>query len=524
MPMVMKTHQSKETKHMEKLLQRILIVDDEPANITILGNLLGDLYTILVANTGKNGIRLACAVPPPDVILLDIMMPDMDGYEVCRILQADLRTCSIPIIFITALSSVDDENRGLALGAVDYIHKPFNNSIVRSRVKTHLHLKRQRDQLLKQQQELDSSHQLNRMILETASEGIFGINKGCNITFINPAALRMIGYREEEVLGKNSCSVMHHTKDDGSKRIPVECPACQALFTGKSLEVNQDLYWGQDGLSFPVTFSVAPAFKDGAIVGAVIVFRDITRRQQLERELYKVDKMAAFQVLAGGIAHDFNNLLTIISGNLDMLLLREKSAAGLKEFIVPCRDAVRMATDLAGKFFVIAKGGHSSASIVDIKEAVSQVISSFPTRKDIDWKVIVADDIWSLEAEEVQFLQLLKNIITNAHEAMPDGGEITIRVQNCPDCAERHSTLIGRNFLKISIQDQGNGIPYEHQKKIFDPYFSTKKRGVIKGMGLGMTICSSIMQQHHGLIELDSKTGQGTTVHLYFPVADTVDS
>lgn len=514
---------SKEAEYMDKQLQRILIVDDEPANITVLGNLLEDSYTILVANNGENGIRIATAVPPPDLILLDIMMPKMDGYEVCRILQADQRTSDIPIIFITALSGVDDENKGLALGAVDYIGKPFNNSIVRSRVKTHIHLKNQRDQLLKQRQELDSSHQLNRMILATASEGIFGIDRACNITFINPAALVMVGYREEEVLGKNSCSVLHHTKQDGSKRSSTECLAFQTILTGESLEIHQDLYWRQDGNSFPVAFSVAPAFKNGEIVGAVVVFKDITRQQQLEQELYKTDKMKAFQVLAGGISHDFNNLLTIISGNLDMALWENTIDAGLKEYILPCRDAVAAATDLAGKFFVIAKGGHSFTRVVDIKEAVSQVTRLLSIHENIDCNVIISDDIWPLEAEEIQFLQLLKNIIANAREAMPDGGKITIRVKNCPDCVMRYPRLNKGNYLQISIQDQGKGISAEQKKMIFDPYFSTKERGGIKGMGLGMTICSSIMQKHHGVIELESETGQGTTVQLYFPVADTVD-
>jgi len=508
---------------MDTHLQRILIVDDEPANITVLGNLLEDSYSILVANTGENGIRITRAVPPPDLILLDIMMPEMDGYEVCRILQADSRTCDIPIIFITALSGVEDEAKGLALGAVDYIAKPFNNSIVRSRVKTQLYLKNQRAQLLKQQQELDSSHQLNRMILETASEGIFGIDKKSNITFMNPAALAMVGYREEEVLGENSCSIMHHTKQDGSKRSPTECPACQAICTGESLEIRQDLYWRQDGTSFPVAFSVAPAFKNGAIVGAVIVFKDISRQQRLEQELYKADKMKAFQVLAGGISHDFNNLLTIISGNLDMALWQDNIDAGLKEYILPCRDAVVAATDLAGKFFVIAKGGHSPASVVDIKEVVSQVTTVLPIHNNIDCNVSIPDDAWPLQVEEMQFLQLLKNIIANAQEAMPNGGEITISVKNCPDCATRHPSLSKGNYLQISIQDQGKGISAEQKKKIFDPYFSSKERGTIKGMGLGMTICSSIMQKHHGVIELESETGQGTTVQLYFPVTDVID-
>ncbi len=142
---------------METPLQRILVVDDEPANITLMGNILEGSYDIFVAMDGEDGLRIARSLPPPDIILLDIMMPGMDGYEVCRILQADVRTRDIPIVFVTALSASDDENKGLSLGAVDYICKPFNNAIVKARVRTHLRLKKQRDRLLNQQQELDRS-------------------------------------------------------------------------------------------------------------------------------------------------------------------------------------------------------------------------------------------------------------------------------------------------------------------------------------------------------------------------------
>lgn len=127
--------------------QRILIVDDAPENIKILGEVLKSEYSVSFATNGENGLRIARSENPPDLILLDIIMPGLNGYEVCQRLKADEKTRNIPIIFITAMNDVEDETRGLELGAVDYITKPFSSAIVKARVRTHLELKRHRDML-----------------------------------------------------------------------------------------------------------------------------------------------------------------------------------------------------------------------------------------------------------------------------------------------------------------------------------------------------------------------------------------
>lgn len=124
---------------------KILVVDDTPANIRILGEELKSSYELIVATNGESALKRALSDNAPDLILLDIMMPDMNGYEVCRRLKADDRTRNIPVIFITAMSAEEDETKGLELGAVDYICKPFSLPIVRARVRTHLELKRKTD-------------------------------------------------------------------------------------------------------------------------------------------------------------------------------------------------------------------------------------------------------------------------------------------------------------------------------------------------------------------------------------------
>lgn len=127
--------------------QTILVVDDTPENLALITNLLKDLYTVKIATSGKKALQIAFSAEPPDLVLLDIMMPEMDGYEVCRQLKSDSQTADIPVIFLTAKSEIDDELKGFDMGAVDYIMKPVSSPIVLARVRTHLRLKRVTDYL-----------------------------------------------------------------------------------------------------------------------------------------------------------------------------------------------------------------------------------------------------------------------------------------------------------------------------------------------------------------------------------------
>ena len=132
----------------------ILVVDDTPANLTLMTGLLQDDYQVRAATSGEKALKIACSDNPPDLILLDIMMPEMDGHEVCRRLKADEKTCDIPIIFLTAMSEAEDEEKGLKLGAVDYITKPVSPPIALARIYTHITMHRQKKALILSQQML----------------------------------------------------------------------------------------------------------------------------------------------------------------------------------------------------------------------------------------------------------------------------------------------------------------------------------------------------------------------------------
>ncbi|MGN7611547.1 SpoIIE family protein phosphatase [Magnetococcales bacterium HHB-1] len=138
------------SQRVQKAQPIILVVDDTPDNITVLSHMLKKEYSIRLAINGRLALKIANTTPQPDLILLDVMMPEMDGYEVCRRLKSDPKTRDIPIIFVTAKTEVSDELKGLSLGAVDYVTKPISAPILRARVSTHLALK-QASQVLQEQ-------------------------------------------------------------------------------------------------------------------------------------------------------------------------------------------------------------------------------------------------------------------------------------------------------------------------------------------------------------------------------------
>ncbi len=158
----------------------VLLVDDAPANIQIVNSILKDLYKIRIATTGAKALGLARITPPPDLILLDVMMPDMDGYEVCAQLKLDAETQGIPVIFLTGQTHVEEEAKGFDVGAVDYIHKPFSPAIVKARVQTHLVLRGIREQLAQQliaiQKELETARQIQLSILPSGVPKIEGLD------------------------------------------------------------------------------------------------------------------------------------------------------------------------------------------------------------------------------------------------------------------------------------------------------------------------------------------------------------
>ncbi len=261
---------------------QLLLVDDDGQNLQVLYDTLSDRdYRLLVARSGADALDIARRVRP-DLVLLDILMPEMDGYQVCRHLKADPATAAAPVIFLSALTDTKDKVLGLQLGAVDFISKPFQPEEVIARVNTHLKIRRLEQELAGRNRELEAA---NRHILGSMEEGLYGLDASGAIIFANAAAERITGWREQELLGRTLYEV--HSADRAAGTVaPVLAGTLASTLTNGLVHHREDeLFRHREGGVFPVEFTSSPLYQDDALSGAVVVFKDITERKRQEKEL-----------------------------------------------------------------------------------------------------------------------------------------------------------------------------------------------------------------------------------------------
>ena len=248
------------------------------------------------------------------------------------------------------------------------------------------------------------------------------------------------------------------------------------------------------------------------------VVSDITERKHLEEELFKAQKLESIGVLAGGIAHDFNNLLTAILGNIT---LARRSSPRDDEITVLLSEAEKgclNAKSLTNQLLTFSKGGAPIRETASIGELVHETALFILRGSPVSCEFVIPDDLPPVEVDSGQISQVLQNIIINAVQAMPVPGTVTISAARYTAAASGLKQTIGRDYVRVSIRDNGIGIPEENLSRIFDPFFTTKENGT----GLGLASSYSIMAHHEGYIEVESRPGAGTTFHLFLPVAGGV--
>ena len=258
---------------------------------------------------------------------------------------------------------------------------------------------------------------------------------------------------------------------------------------------------------------------DGTYLGRRGGNRDISKHKQMEEELLKAKKLESLGVLAGGIAHDFNNLMTSVVGNISLAKMEMKPGSEAFISLVEAQKASIQTKELTARLITFSKGGGPIKETVSIGNLVKDSVNSSLKGSDIDARFSIPEDISPVEVDEEQMKQVIRNIITNAQEAMAGQGTINVTHENVNIVEKDTLTLRKGKYVKISLKDQGPGIPEEDLIKIFDPYFSTKEMGTQKGMGLGLAISDSIIKQHDGLITVESEVDSGSTFHIYLPAA-----
>jgi len=287
------------------------------------------------------------------------------------------------------------------------------------------------------------------------------------------------------------------------------CPWCLAPIawsTGESQQVefeNMGIVW--DAHWIPV--------KDNLYLHYAF---DVTQKRRMEDELLKMDKLESVGVLAGGIAHDFNNILTGILGNISLadMYLQSGRVDRIPERLAEAEKASMRAKDLTQQLLTFSEGGAPIKKEMSVAELLRNSAILASRNSNVRCEFSIPDGLWQVEIDEGQMNQVISNIITNAVEAMADGGTIEIHAENLTVETEEALPLKPGKYIGISVKDHGLGIPTENLSRVFDPYFTTKQAG----RGLGLAASHSIVKKHDGYITVESQLGAGATFNIYLPI------
>jgi len=351
--------------------------------------------------------------------------------------------------------------------------------------------------------------------LNSIADGVITTDTTGKIISVNRAVESLTGWIRNEAEGKKLDEVFRIIRDD--TREPFVNPVEQTLQTGETVVLeNHVLLITRNGTSRTITTSAAPVRDNrGGIVGTVLVFRDVTEKQKAEAQMLTESKLESVGLLAGGIAHDFNNMLTAIIGNLSLARMPGTSPEEISQWLADGETAALGAKDLTQQLLTFAKGGAPIRKPTLLHALILETCQFALRGSNVQCEYSLDAEARPVEVDQGQFRQILNNLVINARQAMPQGGKIAARMENADLSAGALPPLPAGRYVKISIQDQGPGIPPEHLSRIFEPYFTTKKAG----SGLGLATVYSVVRKHDGQIHVISQPGKGTTFEIYLPVS-----
>ncbi len=328
----------------------------------------------------------------------------------------------------------------------------------------------------------------------------------------NAAGETFTGVAVDDLRGRTCCELLH------TAACAIDnCPMERMLETGR--RENGDFFNPEKQRWLRVT--VDPVTDgNGHVMSAVHIVRDITDMKKVEQERLKAEKLKTVGILAGGIAHDFNNLLSVILGNLELAAHCGTVAPEIASHLKKAETAAGQARELTRNLMLFARGSAPAKRQCDLRELIAKIVAHGVADNNLRCELELPDDLWSSEIDPEQMQLALANLLSNAREAMPAGGTVTVAARNVhletPAISSGIRLAPGR-FVRIDVRDQGTGIAPHVLPHIFDPYFSTKSKGVQKGMGLGLAITSSIVEKHGGHIGIDTRENGGTTFSVYLP-------
>lgn len=521
---------------------RVLVVDDDEHNLIAISNVLENLAEIVVVRSGEEALRHLLREEFA-VILLDVYMPGLDGYETARLIRAREQTRRMPIVFLSAVNKeMEHLLRGYSMGAVDYVFKPADPTVLRSKVSVFVDLYTMRKEV---QRNAETRQRLLAENLRANAERLRAEQE-----------LRLAEHRQAAIIA--SLPITLYLEDVGSKqRVPKYVSGNFESLTGFTLDEirrSPDIWFerlhpedrhraitalstrGRGGVhSVEYRWRCANGeyrhFLDQAILirdagGQPVEYAgtllDISDRRELESQLNHIRKMDAIGQLTGGIAHDFNNLLAAVLGGIGMIERRVTLDDEQKRIVDMARHAAEQGAELVRRLLAFSRRQKLEPAAVDVAtlaEAVGSLLAhTLGGRVELVWTR--EDGLSAVFADAAQLELAIMNLVINARDAMPDGGTVTIaasarEVRSSGDIED--ILLEPGRYVVLAVSDTGCGIAPEQIEQVTEPFFTTKAVG--KGTGLGLSMVYGFAKQSGGAIQLTSKLGVGTRVEIWLPAA-----
>jgi two-component system, cell cycle sensor histidine kinase and response regulator CckA len=504
-------------------MKKILVIDNQPVLLKLMSDLLKRQgHQVISAKDGLSALDVLKTFIP-DVIFVDLVMPNISGDKLCRIIRSNPKFNDVYIVIISAIAAEEkiniteidadaciakgpfDKMSEHVLGVLEQLDKKTLNDLSEKVIGIENVYAREITK------ELLSSKRHSEVILDNMAEGILELNFEGKIIFANLAVTLLSGTPETHLLASKFSELFddsHRQRienlinqvDMGPQKTPEDSPV---TLNGKQVSVNL----------LPV--------KNTESTSIIAIMNDISERKRLEFQLQQAHKMDSIGTFAGGIAHNLNNILSPIMAHSEMVMMDLASDSPLQENMKAIFRSGERARDAVKQIIAFARQKESEKIVIRmgfvIKEAIKLLRSSIPTTIDIHQKLEVESD--TVFADPTQIHQVIFNLCTNASHAMREkGGVLEIELDELDLNSEaviQFDGLIPGSFIRLTVKDTGHGIAPGAINRIFDPYYSTKE--VNEGTGMGLSIAHGIVKSHGGDITVESGLGKGTTFQVLFP-------
>jgi PAS domain S-box-containing protein len=531
---------------------KILIVDDNEDVRALYKTVLESSgYEVQTAGNGKEALD-QIERQHPDMVVSDIMMPEMDGFQLCRKMKSNDDLKDIPVVLFTVTyTDPDDRKLAMEVGACRYIVKPMDastfvdtiNELIESLKEAGLQpppsAGKKTEQEIDELQHTVLVNKLHKKIVELektnldliasraelqqlataisqTAESIIITDVDGVIQYVNPGFEKVSGYSKEEAVGQKPSILKSGRHDDTFYAQLWKTISSGKVWSGHFINKRKDgTYYEQNASISPILDS------DGKIINYVAVKSDVTENIRLENQLRQAQKMESLGTLAGGIAHDFNNILTIIMGYADMALASQEVGSTAWDDLQEVIKASNRAKELVKQILTFSRYSEQQRGPLQIKvlvkEAVKLLRATIPT--SIKFNVDIDPGCGLVLADPNQIQQVIMNLCSNAYHAMRhSGGELTVTLSEIrmDDGGYIGDVAVPAGaYVRLDVRDTGTGIDKNLLDRIFEPYFTTKQKG--EGTGLGLAVVHGIVKGHQGYITVDSEPGKGSVFSVFLP-------